>query len=405
MTYPSQNQKKNTVPPNSHNTPSTSPRGACSYELDSDDGIHQKLSSIMIYNTITKQYETPPPRWFNRDTGDFEPIKPIYLLDPHNPATGFVAPVRIAPEDAQFRAFLAEKEGRRRARMERERVAGLQPAEEPAVRREKGKEREERGEELAGVEGLEFDEEVAQRMFRERRGVMMSKRGATKFIGPSALGEANRRAKLKKYRALKPLGTEDEPIESLPPIVNEEEILAAWKSSPEVKVEKKPRREGERVKSLVVKGGRKGWSFDAMRGSYRPPKAVVETGETGWTDEPKLLGAETLSPEKTSMQDWRHRRLEIKAWWDRDAVRQEKGRLTINPVTGKLEDLVVNKKRGDMRADILVRRENRVQNVERVIDLLAESPPRMDFQSLIETKEVEKLEGPKMTFASFLKSN
>lgn len=177
-----------------------------------------------------------------------------------------------------------------------------------------------------------------------------------------------------RYQPLRRFATEDGVIEKLPVAINEKEIIDAWKHSVttnaktttmtstemERRRDKKNRKsEAERVRELIrsKSGLKKGGSFSAMRGSYRPPN-TIETGEGGgWTSTataeggPKLLGggANAGVEEDGRLKGWRTDELQNSAWWDdrwksRDALREEKGRLAINPVTGKLEDLAAGAK-------------------------------------------------------------
>lgn len=234
--------------------------------------------------------------------------------------------------------------------------------------------------ELAPVKGrkterenaaIEFDEELAQREFRERTGRMMSKRGATNFIGPSTQEDKARKMK-EKYSALKPLvPLQDVEIERLPPAINEEEIISAWRNSPAIRAPAKPTKPGkseaERARELVrsktgLKCGMRGsgLTFSAMRGSYRPPNTIDTAVTRGWegTLAPTLLGNEKLDSAKTKLAGWRLNELHSSAWWEnpnsatstsgfaaaerwreRDKLRDQMGRISVNPVTGKIEDL------------------------------------------------------------------
>jgi hypothetical protein len=317
-------------------------------------------------NRQTHKYELPPPRWFNKDTGEFEDVKPMYFVDSSNPSLGFVAPTRVTREDDAFRQFMHDKETRRRVRVERERkeaeaarLAALNPPEEVV--------RIKRRREKATVD--EFDEEQAQIAFREQTGRMVSKRGATAFMGPSAEKEELQRRELEeRYEPLKPFATQDGDLEKLPPQINEEEIINAWKQSVAVsntsispsgaKKKRARKTEAERVRDLIKSksGLKRGGAFSAMRGSYRPPNTIETSdagGGGGWTDpfptpEPKLLGATSTVEQDDRLKGWRTDQLRNSAWWDdrwksRDAMREEKGRLAINPVTGKLEDIAAAK--------------------------------------------------------------
>ena len=110
-------------------------------------------------------------------------------------------------------------------------------------------------------------------------------------------------------------------------------------------------------------GLKTGWMFSASRGSYRPPStiATVNNGTNRWTEEaepvvPTLLGqeAEVTESAQKKLRGWRIGELESKAWWEgrnttlprmaeqwreRNKLREQKGRIALNPVTGKLEDL------------------------------------------------------------------
>jgi len=327
----------------------------------------------MILNPRTGRYETPPPRWFNKDTGEYENVKPMYFIDPSNPSLGFVAPSAVVRDDDAFRRFMEDKEKKRRLRLERERQEAEQaryqaenpPPPEP-VKPSKRKTRE-------IVEGMEFDEDQAQRAFRETTGKMFSKRGATQFIGPSAEKEEEQKRELeRKYGALRPFAPSDAEIESLPDPVNAEEIINAWRNSPAVraapKKTKAPKTEGERVRALVrSKSGKVGWTYAAMRGSYRPPNTIEagSTVENGWVDNavPTLLGKDDDTPSGRKLRGWRQDALQSTAWWEngkpspsqwksRNEIREEQGRLAINPVTGKLEDIATPRVKSRVRGDV-----------------------------------------------------
>src|SRR5579859_270747 len=236
----------------------------------------------MTLNPTTGRYELPAPRWFNKATGEYEDVKPMYFMDQANPELGFIAPNRVVREDDAFRQFLEDKENRRRLRVERERqelerkkFEALNPTPQEAATKSKSKTRRIQG------EGLDFDEEIAQKEFRETTGRMISKRGATKLTGPS--GQEDKARKMEeKYSALKPLaGTEDAEIEKLAPAINEEEIINAWRNSPAIhtpsKSKKPVKTEAERAKELVRSktGLKRGSMFSASRGSYRPPNTIL----------------------------------------------------------------------------------------------------------------------------------
>jgi len=300
----------------------------------------------------------------------------MYFIDPSNPSLGFVAPSRITREDDAFRQFMHDKETRRRARVDREAREGEEarlralhpPAEEERVRKRREK---------MTVE--EFDEERAQIVFREQTGRMVSKRGATTFVGPRAEKEELQRRELEvRYEPLKLFATEDGDLEKLPPTINEQEIINAWKQSVVVsntgsptKQKRERKTEAERARDLIrsKSGLKRGGTFSSARGSYRPPNTIeTSLNGGGWTDEPKLLGATSVQvvQEDGRLKGWRTDQLRNSAWWDdrwksRDTMREEKGRLAINPVTGKLEDIAGAKisfperrmtmKGGDMRME------------------------------------------------------
>jgi hypothetical protein len=328
----------------------------------------------MTLNPLTKKFELPPPRWFNKATGEYEDIKPMYFVDESNPELGFVPANRIVREDDAFRQFLQDKEKKRRLRVERERqdlerqkLESLNPspaaADSPDTKPTRPKKAR------TTTEGLEFDEELAQKEFREVTGRMMSKRGASKFTGPSTKEDKARKME-EKYSALKPLAPiSDADIQELPAAINEEEIIQAWRNSPAIrappKSQKPVKTEAERARALMKSrtGLKTGWMFSASRGSYRPPStiATINNGTNRWTEEaeqaPTLLGQETevIESAQKKLRGWRIGELESKAWWEgrnttlpprmaeqwreRNKLREQKGRIALNPVTGKLEDL------------------------------------------------------------------
>jgi len=307
----------------------------------------------MIFNPTTQTYENPPARWFNKDTGEYENVKPIYLLDPENPSHGFVAPARVAREDDAFRQFMEEKEKRRHLRMEKGRqeaeAARLRSLNLPFNLPISGSARSIKRRNKTAVDI--FDEDHAQKSFRESTGKMISKRDAARVSGPSAdKEEETKRGWEQRFYPLKTFAPGDAEIEELPSVVNEEEIIKALKNSAAIRDTSKNSRsrkmEIKKVNSLVTStSGRRSWTYAAMRGSYRPPN-TIESGQSvgGWVDEkPVLLGAEDLSTKR--LHEWRHNQLESTAWWDtrapssRTAIRENHGRLAINPLTGKLEDI------------------------------------------------------------------
>ena len=262
--------------------------------VSDNDPLLRRISSIMILNPQTQKYELPPPRWFNKDTGDYENIKPMYFLDPNNPTLGLVPPSRVVREDDAFRQFMEEKETKRRIRVQREaeeaeraRREALNPAPPPTAKISNRKDK---------TRAKGFDDQLAKKSFQEVTGKVISKRDATAFAGPSADKEALMREKLEeRYASLKPFVPEDEMIEKLTPEVNVNKIINAWKNSPairsSIKKNKPAKTEGERVKALVQnKYGKREWTFAAMRGSYRPPNTMeTESRNTGgWVVEGRL---------------------------------------------------------------------------------------------------------------------
>ena len=198
---------------------------------------------------------------------------------------------------------------------------------------------------------------MAQKSFREITGKMISKRGATQFIGPSAAKDDLQRKELqKRYQPLKPYAPDDATIDKLPPIVNTEEIINAWKNTPAIralpKKTKPTRTEGERVRALVrnKSGVKRGWTFAAMSGSYRPPNTTeARSRGTGWTSDGKMLRMAVEDDSMKRLKGWRMNELQSTAWWETKgpcksrSAREEQGRLAINPVTGRLEDLAPSK--------------------------------------------------------------
>ena len=306
----------------------------------------------MTFNPTTHKYENPPPRWFNKDTGEYEAVKPMYFVDPTNPALGMVAPPRVSQEDAPFRQFLLDKEERRRIRVQREaeeaegaRRPELNPPPASRLKSHKTKEKLNASAEM-------FDDELAQRAFREITGTMFSKRYATAFLGPSPKKEEQQRQELeKRYRALKILVPSDAQIQNLPPVVDAQTILQAWRNSAAIRAKpkvKKPRlTEAERARALVrdKSGLQTGCTFAARQGSYIPPSSMMATSSgTGW-QEASMVGTgpresrkeeEKESDALKKVRGWRSEQLHSEAWWDRSE--RDGGRLAINPATGKLED-------------------------------------------------------------------
>jgi hypothetical protein len=314
-----------------------------------DDLRYQRLCSIMVMNPETGKYELPPPRWFNKDTGEYENIKPMYFLDSNNPSLGIVPPSKVIREDDAFRKFLEDKDQKRLLRIERElreaeqaRLQTHNPSSPPTGKPPRRKSK-------TVVDG--FDEELVQKYFREATGRMISKRGATKVTGPSSAKEEERKEELEqRYRVLKPFATEDAAIKKLPPVINEDEIIKAWKNTPALcSVQKKARpqrTERERVRALIRhKSGKREWTLAAMRGSYRLSDPSRQTTTSNFWPEGAAITDKNTSEKKP--YPW-GRELQNHVWWENNAsqswsshttMREETGRLAINPVTGKLEDV------------------------------------------------------------------
>jgi hypothetical protein len=351
----------------------------------------------MTLNPHTGRYELPPPRWFNKDTGEYETIKPMYFVDPNNPSLGLVLPSKIIREDNAFRQFMEDKEMKRRLRIQREREEAERAHQEavnppPIVKTPRKKDK---------IIIADFNEDAAQTSFRTITGKMISKRGAAQFTGPSAAKEDLQKKELQeRYQPLKPYAPSDDSIEKLPPTVNTEEIINAWKNTPAIRVspkKKKPTRtEGERVRALVrnKSGVKRGFSFAAM--SYRPPNTMqAESRGMGWNSERKFLPAEDDSTKR--LKGWRMNELQSTAWWEtkgpwksRTAC-EDQGRLALNPVTGRLEDLAPSK----------INYQSTTKNTEQKgmlfldfaeEDLLISSPRPMAGDSL----------APKITFDEFI---
>ena len=85
-----------------------------------------------------------------------------------------------------------------------------------------------------------------------------------------------------------------------------------------------------------------------MRGSYRPPSSMEMESHNGWTSGGKLLPNER-DDSTQKLKNWRMNELQSTAWWEHKkqwkspSAREEDGRLAINPVTGKLEDIATAK--------------------------------------------------------------
>lgn len=304
--------------------------------------LHQHISSIMTFNPATQKYDTPPPRWFNKDTGEYEDVKPIYFLDLDNPSLGFVVPGRITREDDGFRQFIEEKDRKRRFRLEKEQrgteTVRIQPFNVPHPEPPKLK---------AKVTVTEFDDGAAQSSHHQIAIKVMSKQRANQFTGPSALKDEGLKRELEeRYAPLKPFAPSDVQIESFPSQLNEEEVINTWRNSPTIRPETTSPCKGEGMRALVPnKSGRRGWTYAAMRGSYLPSN-MIHSGSSkgGWVDEkPVLLGAEDFFAEK--LRGWKHDPLESTAWWEikapssSDAIREDRGKLVLNPGPGTLKDV------------------------------------------------------------------
>lgn len=320
---------------------------AVNMTVSENDLLHQRLSSIMIMNSETGKYELPPPRWFNKDTGEYENIKPMYFLDPNNPSFGLVAPSKIVREDDIFRQFMEDKEKKRRLRIEREReeakqaqLQALNPI--PPPNRKLPRHKNE-----TVVDG--FSEELVQRSFRETTGKLMSKRGATQLTGPSYTKKEGMKQELEeRYRVLKPFATENAAIKKLPLVINEDEIIQAWKNTPALcTVQKKARpqrTERERIRALIRhKSGKRESTLTALRSSYGPSDAcrpIFASKRTQGTIAEEATSEKKSCPWGGELQNhawWEN--LAPQSWSPRAAMREENGRLAINPVTGKLEDV------------------------------------------------------------------
>jgi hypothetical protein len=295
----------------------------------------------MTLNKQTGKYETPVPRWFNKDTGDYEDVRPMYFVDPTNPSLGMVMPSRVSQEDASFRQFLLDKEERRRTRILRE------AAEAERVRLALLNAEPKQKEEKYNASAERFDDELAQKSFREITGVMFSKRGATAFSGPAQEKEEQQREELaRRYSPLKPFSPGDAEIEKLPPPIDENAILEAWKNSKAIRAipqaKKRSISEAERAKALVrnKSGLRTGYTFSAKEGSYIPPNSTTTKSSGGWDGGVVVGPSEKVAEEEGAVKRgeiWRKNGpLQNQAWWK--GTGREDGRLALNPVTGKLED-------------------------------------------------------------------
>lgn len=320
-------------------------------KANQNDALHQPVSSIMTLNSTTLKYENPSPRWFNKDTGEYEVIKPMYFTDPTNPALGMVAPLRVCQEDAAFRQFLLDKEERRRLQVQREaekseraHLTALDPPSAPLLKSHRTKEK-------LNASADVCHDELAQNSFPEITGTMFSKRAASTFLGPSMGKEEQLRKELeRRYRALKHLAPSDAETKRYSPRLEPQTINEAYKNSAAIRaaqtITKARLTEGERVRALLSNksGLRTGYTFAAMQGSYIPPTSLIATSSrTGW-EEPSgvVIGhRESQRKEKEDeavkkVRGWRSEQLHSDAWWDRSE--RHGGRLAINPATGRLED-------------------------------------------------------------------
>ena len=294
-----------------------------------NDALHQRVSSVMTLNPTTHKYENPSPRWFNKDTGEYEVIKPVYFVDPTNPALGMVAPPRVCQEDAVFRQFLLDKEERRRSRVqleakksERAHLTALNRPSAPLLKSHKTKEKLNASAEV-------FHDELAQKSFREITGTMFSNRGASTFLGPSMAKEEQVRKELeRRYRALKPLAPSDAETKSKSPPSETQTIIEAWRNSTPIRAEPKIKKarltEGERVRTLLrnKSGLRSGYTFVAMQGSYIPPTSIITTSNgRGWEEASGVVignrGSQTKEEENVAVNNvrgWRSKQLHAEAW-------------------------------------------------------------------------------------------
>jgi len=300
----------------------------------------------------------PPPRWFNKATGDYEDVKPMYFMDPANPEHGLIAPDKVAREDDAFRQFLEAKENRRRDRLERATLETRSPKtlemnSTSAMLRPTNIHTNQ-----TNPEELDIQEGSAQKASCDTAGKILSKRGASTIAGPGLQIEIQRKRELEqRYRALKPFVPEDERIEELAPTVNPEDVINAWRSStltgPPIK-KRAMKNERQKAQELIKhkrRGSSRGsvWTFAAMHGSYCPPNAVDSAKTLGWKGEEKSCVERTEAPTRK----WKNGELLTSPWWEsgntakwksKEQLREEfGGRLAINPATGKLEDIAPSK--------------------------------------------------------------
>jgi len=259
-----------------------------------EDPLHQRISSIMTLNPETGQFEVPPPRWFNKDTGNYEDVKPMYLID-SNPLTDGIAPSRIAREDDAFRRFIEDKEEKRRRRLERE---FFKSKEQPVAPKPKA---------------------ASPKTETKAPEIMaISKRAAGRITGPAS--------------KTPPKAPPQVPEISAPPPINEDEIVNAWKNTPALRAPPKSKKSAEEIarKTLQQKSTPGRWTFAAMRGSYRPPKTIESESSSGggWNSEVRLENSA-----------WWEQKPAPSQWKSKSSLREEQGRLAINPMTGKLEDI------------------------------------------------------------------
>jgi len=279
----------------------------------------------MTLNPETQQFEMPPPRWFNKDTGNYEPIKPMYLMEA-NPITSGLAPSRIAREDDAFRRFIEDKEEKRRRRLERE---FLKPKELPVPPKPK-------------AESPRTSNKVPEI-------TTISKKVASRITGPSSQSK---------------LEPPPQQPEISPPPINEDEIVNAWKNTPALRPPPKSKKSAEELarKTLQQKSTPGRWTYAAMRGSYRPPKTISESSSGGgWNSEVRLENSAW----------WEQKPLPSK-WKSKSSLREEQGRLAINPITGKLEDIAPTSRNAEgSSGDLLMEDRSKERlTLEEFIDLM-----------------------------------
>jgi hypothetical protein len=288
-------------------------RPALSLVAEDNTPLWEKVSSTMTFNPETQKYEMPAPTWFNKETGEYEDTEPIVFSDSN-----------IAMSKQQMQKGSGVREPK------------VLPASSDANKNNI----------LTKIE--RFDEDLAQKSFRETTGKMLSKRVAAKLTKPSIQSTSKSTGDTEeKYGPLKRFVPKDVEIASLPPNVNTDDVIKAWRNTPAIlarpkKKKKPPRFEQERVRSLIThKSGRRGSMLAATKESHESPKIIKSSSTRGdWSDD---------TSEKVQ-RSWKVEKLQSTAWWEnsgtsswkprneRTKLEQPEGRLTINPVTGKLED-------------------------------------------------------------------